>query len=456
MRPSRAVRKSARTVVQEAHTMSGLAAIVAQFIPMEMLEVFKPGTRRRIFTPMITFMAFLAQVMNNGCSCRESVRRLQAWFLDAKLQSPDDSTSAYCQARKRLDIGLIYAAFDKLNAWFLDHVSADDLWMGREVKVIDGTRLSMPDTDANGEEFTYASLQKAGCGFPGAKLVAVFSLIMGNLESYSLSDWRDADAYVCRSLVPSVAKKSVVVIDAGFCGWGLMATFLKQEVDVVVRLNKTRKVSAQHESWAKPKDHKGWDETEWNSLPASIAVRIVSFKIEEPGYRTETIVLVTTLLDTQKYSDQAIIDLFAKRWDVELNFRDIKVTLGMDIVRTRSPDMIEKEVAMQAIAFNIVRGVMLMSARQHGQQLRSISFKGTVDTMRQWVTFMRPASPLVLQSRWTDMLSALAADKVPDRPGRSEPRAVKRRPQAHVFLRQPRASHQKCKSLSNASKRALS
>ena len=106
MRPSRAVKKKVGKVVEDANSLNGLAAVVGQFIPIEMLEVFRPGTRRRVFTPMVTFMAFLAQVMNNGCSCRESLRRLQAWFLEAKLPAPDDSTSAYCQARKRLDIDL--------------------------------------------------------------------------------------------------------------------------------------------------------------------------------------------------------------------------------------------------------------------------------------------------------------------------------------------------------------
>ena len=145
---------------------------------------------------------------------------------------------------------------------------------------------------------------------------------------------------------------------------------------------------------------------------------------------------------------------------MELNFRDIKTTLGLDVLRTKTPALIEKEIYMQAIAYNLVRGVMVMSSQIHDEDIYRMSFKGTVDTLRQWVKFMKPRDPKLLNTRWHDMLCALAADLVPERPNRSEPRAVKRRPKVFQQLTCPRhkmvvSKSRRNKGTPNASKKAL-
>jgi hypothetical protein len=432
MRRSRAKTEAAK-VMREAQSIDGLAALVARFIPTELFRT-QEGARKRLFTSMVTFTAFLGQVMRRGSSCREAVRHVQAWFLACGKQAPDDSTSAYCQARNRLGIELIRSVFDRLCTWFEEQTRSSDLWQGRKVKIIDGTGISMPDTQENRASFEYAGCQREGCGFPTGKLVALFSLATGHLVRFVHGNWKEHDISMARSLIGWIESGDVLLADCGFCGWGFMASLMRKKVDVVVRLHQARKVKAGFEQWKKPQRGETWDAALWSELPDSIEVRILRYKIEEPGFRTKEVVLATTLLDTKKYPDEAIMELFRRRWQVELNLRDIKGTLGLDVLRSKSPELIHKEIYMQAIAYNIVRGVMLRSAREQHQPIYRLSFKGTVDTLRQWTALFGRTDHKTVAARWEDLLCAIASDVVPKREGRSEPRAVKRRPKVFQQL----------------------
>ena len=459
MRSSRAKTKAVQVMAQ-ASTIDGLAALVARFIPTELFKA-GAGERERLFTPMVTFTAFLGQVMERGSSCREAVRRVQAWFLSSGQPAPDDSTSAYCQARKRLKLDLIHTAFERLCTWFEAETKPADLWLGRSVKILDGTGVSMPDTKANRRDFDYAGCQLPGCGFPTGKLVGLFSLATGHLSRFVHSNWKDQDPTLARCLIAWMEPGEVIVADRGFCGWGLIACLHRKQVDVVLRLNATRKSKGRLEHWAKPQLRDTWQRALWLELPASLTIRIVRHRVSEPGFRVKEIAIATTLLDEQKYPDQAIVELYARRWQIELNFRDIKNTLGLDVLRSRTPQQLHKEIYLQAIAYNIVRGVMLNSARQHHRPIYHLSFKGTVDTLRQWTALFGHTDRKTLAARWSDLLCALAADPIPQRPHRSEPRAIKRRPRAYQRMNKPRhkmvvPKFRKSKKFRNASKLALS
>jgi hypothetical protein len=173
------------------------------------------------------------------------------------------------------------------------------------------------------------------------------------------------------------------------------------------------------------------------SLPAELAVRIVRFRVTVPGFRTDEVVLITTLLDTKAYPDEAIIALYRRRWAVELCFRDIKTTLGLDVLRCQSPELVEKEIWLQAIAYNLVRALMLEAAWTHAVALERLSFKGTVDTLRQWTPLFAPTMFAFKRAR-EELLRIIAADQVPYRPNRSEPRVRKRRPKPYQMLTRPR------------------
>jgi len=459
MRPSRA-KTEAVQVMAEASSIDGLAALVARFIPTELFKT-AAGQRNRLFTAMVTFTAFLGQVMDRGSSCREAVRRVQAWFLAWGQVTPDDSTSAYCQARRRLDLTLIAKAFERLCTWFEAETKKTDLWLGRTVRILDGTGMSMPDTKENRSQFDYAAGQLPGCGFPTGKLVGLFSLATGHLSHFMLSNWKVHDARLARQLLAWLLPGEVIVADRGFCGWPFLASLVQKQLDVVVRLSASKKTKTSLEHWPKPQRRPHWSPALWSALPKALTMRIVRYRVSEPGFRTKDVVLATTLLDTKKYPDEAIIELYSRRWQIELNFRDIKTTLGLDVLRAKAPELVLKEVYMQAIAYNLVRGVMLQSARQHHRPIYQLSFKGTVDTLQQWTGLFGHTDRKTLNARWSDLLCALAADLVPQRPNRSEPRAIKRRPKPHQRLNKPRhkmivRNARRDKKVRNASKNALS
>ncbi len=217
----------------------------------------------------------------------------------------------------------------------------------------------------------------------------------------------------------------------------------------MLRVHQGRKLSGQRMSWAKPQRPETWSKSLWRELPEQIAVRLVRFTVQVPGFRTEHVVLVTTLLDEVAYPDEAIAALYRRRWAVELCFRDIKTTLGLDVLRCLSPELIEKEIWLQAIGYNLVRALMIEAAWTHGVDVDRLSFKGTVDTLRQWTPLFAPAMFIFKRAR-AELLRIIAADQVPDRPNRVEPRARKRRPKPYQWLTHRR--HQMVVSPSRALK----
>ncbi|HEX7130825.1 MAG TPA: IS4 family transposase [Rhodanobacteraceae bacterium] len=435
-------------VQHRANRLDGLAALVARFIPG---ELFAPGEgrRQRTYTPWVTFIAFLGQVLTRGSSCREAVRRVQAWCVAGKRQAPDESTSAYCQARGRLPLGQLRAAHEQLGGWIERHGKEAWRWCGRTVKVLDGCGLSMPDTKENRGRWPYAGGQKPGCGFPTAQLVGLFCLATGRLVRFALDTWKAHEIPLARQLIGWMQPGEIVLTDRGFCGWGLIGLLHRKGVEVVMRAHHARKLKGQRMKWAKPQRPETWSKSLWSELPAEIEVRIVRFRIAVAGFRTQEVVLVTTLLDEKAYSDDALAALYRRRWAVELCFRDIKTTLGLDVLRCQTPQLVEKEVWLQAIAYNLVRALMLEAAWRHSVALERLSFKGTVDTLRQWTPLLAPSMFAFKRAR-DELLRVIAADSLPRRPDRSEPRVRKRRPKPYQWLTKPR--HEMVVSPSRAQK----
>jgi hypothetical protein len=158
-----------------------------------------------------------------------------------------------------------------------------------------------------------------------------------------------------------------------------------------------------------------------------------------PGWRSEEIVLCTTLLDRERYPYEKLAELYLRRWAVELYFRDLKTTLGMDVLRCQSPEMVIKEIAMFAIAYNIIRSLIYEASLETGLAIEHFSFKGTLDTLRTWeAQFRWQESPAVISRIRGELIDVVARDRLPRRPWRNEPRAVKRRPKSYQLLTSPR------------------
>ena len=433
--------------------MSRLCEIFGPWLPAAMLAPAVKGlnSRQRLYPLNLTFWAFLSQVLSPGSSCREIVRKVQAWYAPQEKPLPNGGTSAYCQARSRLPLARLMELHQRLADKLSARIAAPDLWLGRRVKVVDGTGLSMPDTAANQQDWPQPWGQKAGCGFPVVKLVACFCLASGALLQWVEGTLKEHDCRLLLKLLSAFKPGDVVLADRGFSSYASLATLWARGVDAVMRVHHFRKLDWRAGqrlgrrdrlvSWKKgPLQGPLWTVEQWVQLPEAITVRLVEIVVAVPGFRTQKLVLVTTLLDAQTYSAEALGQLYFRRWAVELFFRDIKTTLGLDVLRCLTPAMVRKEIVMHAIAYNLIRALMQDIAHSYQMALARLSFKGTVDALRQWRELFENAKG---QARTTCKLRRLfyqtiATDPLLVRPERSEPRAVKRRPKNFRLLTKPR------------------
>tara|TARA_R110001592_G_C13097828_1_gene743928 strand:- start:11 stop:1219 length:1209 start_codon:yes stop_codon:yes gene_type:complete len=380
-------------------------------------------------------------------SCREILRKFLAWLSVERDGEASPGTGAYCKARARLPL----EALEKVHKNLANKAArGEGLWRGRRVRVIDGSSVSMPDTLENQERYPQPGTQKAGCGFPVMRVVAVFSLGAGVLLDLAKGTLKVSERTLFRQLWDIFEAGDIALADTGFCSYGDFYYLGLKGVDCVMPNHQARKVGLdvikRFGKWERLLEwHKGpcprWLSTEeWRDMPDRLRVREITTHIDVPGFRTKKIVTVTTLLDRRKFPKAAIEELYRRRWMAELWLRDIKIALGMDILRCLTPDMVEKELWMHLIAYNLIRATMNEAAKTHHVSNERISFKGTIATIRQWAPILAATSlsPSDRIRNHRRMLHCIAHDPVPDRPGRAEPRALKRRPKNYQRITEPR------------------
>jgi len=367
------------------------------------------------------------------------------------LPLSDSSTSGYCQARSRLSATTLREIHESVAKEVARKSIAPKAEYGRPVKVVDGTGLSMSDTHENQKIWPQTKTQKPGCGFPSVKLVGLFSLANGILIDWVEGNKHDPEGTLFRRLWHQLKSGDILLEDRAFGAYASMATLFQRGIDTVTRLHQRRpadfrkgKRLGRHDrlvEWTKPKQPTpGWTKAEWAVLPQTLVVRLVEIKVHQPGFRVQKYVLVTTLIDPAKWSVEMLGQMYFKRWSIELFFRDIKITMGMDVLRCKTPSMVRKEIIMHAIAYNCIRGLMQHAAALYDVPLDHLSFKGTTDTLRQWADafHIHTGKPRKQSEMLTSLLHVIAEDAVPYRPGRSEPRARKRRPKNYILLNKPR------------------
>jgi hypothetical protein len=408
-----------------------------------------PNSRERIYTVRRTFFGFLFQVLKPDSSCREVVRQILALCALHTDDSSSPGTSAYCQARLRLPWDILPRLRCALAAR-ANH--AHQLWKGFCVKVVDGTGISLPDTQKNQRAYPQSAEQKPGCGFPLLKLVGVFSLATGALLDYAKGNKHQHEWGLLQRLLDTFKAGDLVLADRGFSTYALMALLWLRNVQSLFRLHHARRrdfrqgkrlgnndrllVWTKPCNWQKPRFIPKWL---WRGLPQKLSVRMVRFTLAVPGYRTQSVILITTLLDPVRYPAAELAKLYARRWRIELWFRDIKTSMGMETLHCLSPKMVHKELEMFFIAYNAIRCLMAQAAEIHGVPIERLSFKGTVDSVRQFSAAIAQARSRKKKNRLiARLLELIAADQVPERPGRREPRAVKRRPKPFQKLNRPR------------------
>jgi hypothetical protein len=271
---------------------------------------------------------------------------------------------------------------------------------------------------------------------------AVLSAISGSLHHHDLRR--------LRALWTQLKSGDILLGDRAYGEYTTLAGLRQQAVDVVARLHARRKVDFRQARRLGKNDGlfvwtKGGQQStilsarQWTHLPAQLTVRVIRFDATIRGFRSRRITLVTTLLDSKRYPAQELVALYARRWRLELCLRDLKTTLGMEQLRCKSPAMVQKELLAYLVAHNLVRCVMAEAVARYQVALEHVSFKGSLDALRQYSNALsRARNPKMRRQLWEDLLLNLARDLVPKRPGRREPRAVKRRPKPYPLLNQPR------------------
>lgn len=375
----------------------------------------------RVYTPLVTLWAFLLQVISADHSCRAAVARLIVHRLANGQPACSARTGAYCQARARLPERFFAAVTQRVGRALDSRVKENWLWKGRRVLMFDGSTISMPDTAANQAEYPQTWKSKPGAGFPIARLGVISSLCSGavlNLGFRPYAGKGTGEVTLLQRLWDVLSKGDVLLADCKMGTWKEILTLKQRGIDFVSRLNRAHRRADFRRGqrlgkddhivrWPKPSSIRSVDWPTYHSLPDSLTVREARIRIETAGFRTKEIVVVTTLLDPQEYPKEAVAELYRARWNQELDFRSIKTTMQMDLLRCKTPELVRKEAWTHLLAYNLIRTVMAQAAEKHDVLPRTLSFKGALQTLEAFQPLIasedagRSIASVCFKSCWT-------------------------------------------------------
>ncbi len=408
----------------------------------------------RVYSPLVTLWVFLEQVLSADHSCRWAVSRLIAYRLSQGEPPCSAETGAYCQARKRLPEEFFSHVARKTGQVLDANTPSNWLWKGRPVYMFDGATVMMPDTPENQEAYPQNPSQKPGLGFPIARIGAIFSLACGAVVDLGICRYAgkgQGETSLFRTLSDIFRPGDVVLTDSLMCTWTEILMLKQRGVDFVAQLHVNRSADFRCGKrlgkndhivqWSKPSTIRSVDWQTYKSLPEFLTVRECRISIEQPGFRSQTIVVVTTLLDADEYTKDDLAGIFFRRWNAELDLRCLKTVMKMEMLRCKTPELVRKEIWTHILAYNLIRTVMAQAATKHHIDPRSISFKGTIQTLEAFqhlIAFRGQDDDVLRNHIYQHLLEAVATHRVADRPGRFEPRQIKRRHGKYDLLTKPR------------------
>jgi hypothetical protein len=413
------------------------------------------SSKRSVFTPALTLWAFLSQVVQPAKSCSAAVLRV-ATLLVALGGSPCAlDTAAYCRARAKLPAVVIRKLALQVSRRLEEALANDWLWQERHVALVDGTTMTMPDTEENQKAFPQPTSQKPGLGFPMIRMVLLLSLATAAVTGMAYGPYKGketGETALLRQLLDDVTAGTVLLADRYYCSYWMVAMARQRQLDVVFRLHQLRKYDFRigwrrgpddHTVvWAKPARPEWMDEATYAALPEELFIREVRYRVTTPGFRVRQLIVATTLLNAHDYPSEVLADLYRDRWHVELDIRAIKQSLQMDHLRCQTPFMVEKEIWAHMLGHNLLRKVAVQAAQERGVHPREVSFTATKDAVSaawsQWT--VAEAAERVRQGQ--QLLPTIGQARVGNRPDRSEPRAKKRRPKEYPLLNKPRKEAQ--------------
>jgi hypothetical protein len=408
----------------------------------------------RIYSPLVTLWVFLGQVLSADHSCRAAVARLIAHRLSRGQRPCSAETGAYCQARKRLPEKFFSDVARHTGRALETNVDSRWLWKQRRVYVFDGSTVTMPDTEENQRAYPQPKVQQPGLGFPLARIGALFSLASGGVLDLGICRYAgkgQSESGMFRAMWSIFRPGDVLLADRLMCAWTEMVVLKQRGVDCVCRFTSHRKTDFRRGKrlgpgdhiviWRKPTKPRTVDREMYDTLPESLTIREVRVRVAQPGFRTETLIVATTLLDADEFTNYDLAQLYRARWNAELDLRSLKQTLQMDALRCKTPELARKEIWTHILAYNLVRTIIAQAAVKHGIEPRTISFKGAIQTLEafQPVIAIQCRRNAVLRTQlYQQLLDAIAVHRVADRPDRYEPRQRKRRNKKYDLLTKPR------------------
>ncbi len=404
--------------------------------------------RDRVFNPVTTIWGFLSQVLSEDHSCRDAVARVIAHQAASGARICSPNTTSYCNARSRLRTEVLRTLAMRTAQELQGGALQEWKWNGRNVFIVDGSHVSMPDTPQNQANYPQPVVQRPGIGFPLARLTVLLSLATGACHDLAMAPYAGkgtGETTLLRQMYDTLKPGDVVLGDALFDDYFIACELRQRGIELVARAQYKRVGTQTVQSgpdgdviaWQRPNKPRGMAGKQYRTYPKTLLMRQVSVDARDKDNRVEQFKVITTILDTSIGGGQ-IGDLYERRWEGEVDIRSIKSTMKMDVLRCKTPEMVRKEIWAHLLAYNLLRTVMAVAAAENGIEPRQVSFKGAKQVVTAFapkIEVARSAGRAVLIDA---MLTTIAYYRVKNRPGRWEPRARKRRPKPGNRLMQPR------------------
>jgi hypothetical protein len=407
---------------------------------LERVDQHLPPHRERLYPPIETLSLFMAQALNPDRACQHAVNRYAVDRLANGLKPCSTRTGGYCRARQRLPLEMLRSLAQETGQHIARQSQPHWLWLDRPVKLVDGTTVTMPDTPENQAEYPQQSNQKPGLGFPIARWVGLLCATTGAVLDAAIGPYSGktgSEHALFRELLGSIAAGDLILADRYYCAYFVIALLQRQGADVLFQQHQRRHAdfrkgrrlgSRDHVvDWPKPKICPSWlSREQFDAFPESLEVR--ELKV---GHK----VLVTTLLCANQATKKALGELYVSRWNVELDLRNLKTTLGLERLPCKTPEMNKKALWVCLLAYNLIRLLMAESAKQADVLPRLLSFK---HSLQLWLAWSHSGPPGFDEKNLAVFFNLIAQPRVGNRPGRIEPRAVKRRAKPYPLLMKPR------------------
>ena len=419
------------------------------FFPAETIETIiahTPHKRTSVFSPLITLQAFIFQVLSDDSSCKLAVAGVLVDRVSQGQSANSINTGPYCKARQRLPLTQMSQAMATTGSRLHQQSPLAWLWHGLNVVLADGTTVLMPDTPKNQAVFPQQSNQKPGLGFPIVRLLALISLATGAIIDYRHGPYQGkgtGESSLFSQMLSSLLTGDLLLADRYYCTFAIIALLQAKGIPVLFPLHANKKADFRLGSklddkdhlveWKKPQRKPVWmPHQDYADLPEVISVR---------EFRVKDVVYVTTLLNAKQFHKQELANLYKERWKIELDFLAIKTHMGMEMLRCKTPEMVQKEIAVHLLAYNIIRGDLAQAAIMHDKILRLLSFRSTVQLVCQAAKQLVVLTGKRLTHALLALMKAMASNAIGLQKRKNQPRAIKRRPKPFALLTLPTSAY---------------